>query len=329
MNKGIGFAVALLAGFTSVTAGAQNAWKPERNVEIIVGFSPGTGTDRTARLIQKIWQEQKALPVTATVLNKPGAGGAVAWAYMAPKAGDAHLLQVTSYNIVTNHITGRSTLNYTDFTPISLLISEYIGFAVKADSPYKTLAELARALRENPESVPIGTSSTAGGANHIAAGLLARAAGADVKKLKVVIYNGGGEALTATLGGHVAIWVNSASSIAAASAAGSIRPLAIAAPQRLPGALAKLPTAKEAGFAMVADNWRLLIAPKGLNPAQVAYWDNAFKTLTQSKEWNEDLAAAQMTNSYRNSAETTRYIGEEYGEIKDILSELGLARPAK
>jgi putative tricarboxylic transport membrane protein len=329
MNKRISLAVALLCGLASATAGAQSAWKPERNVEIIVGSSPGTGTDRTARLIQKIWQEQKSLPVTSTVVNKPGAGGAVAWAYMAPKAGDAHLLQVTSYNIVTNHITGRSTLNHTDFTPISLLISEYIGFAVKADSPYKTLAELAKALRENPETVPIGTSSTAGGANHIAAGLLARAAGADVKKLKVVIYNGGGEALTATLGGHVAIWVNSASSIAAASAAGTIRPLAIAAPQRLPGALAKLPTAKEAGFPMVADNWRLLIAPKGLNPAQVAYWDNAFKSLTQSKEWNEDLAAAQMTNSYRNSAETTRYIGEEYGDIKDILTELGLARPAK
>jgi putative tricarboxylic transport membrane protein len=199
---------------------------------------------------------------------------------------------------------------------------------VKADSPYKTMAELAKALRENPESVPIGTSSSAGGANHIAAGLLAKAAGADIKKLKVVIYGGGGEALTATLGGHVALWVNSASSIASAQAAGTIRTLAIAAPQRLPGTLAKLPTAKEAGFPMVADNWRLLIAPKGLNPAQVAYWDNAFKMLTQSKEWNDDLAAAQMTNSYRNSVETTKYIAEEYGDIKEILSELGLAPAA-
>lgn len=318
-------AMALMGG----TAVAQAPWKPERNIEIIVGSTAGTGTDRTARLIQKIWQEQKLIPVTSTVVNKPGAGGAVAWAYMSPKAGDAHVLQVTSYNIVTNHITGRSTLTYTDFTPISLLISEYIGFAVKADSPYRTLADLARALRENPESVPIGTSSSAGGANHIAAGLLAKAAGADIRKLKVVIYGGGGEALTATLGGHVAVWVNSASSIASAQAAGTIRPLAIASPQRLPGVLAKLPTTKEAGFPMVADNWRLLIAPKGLSAAQVAYWDNSFKALTQSKEWNDDLAAAQMTNSYRNSVETTKYIAEEYGDIREILTELGLAKTAK
>lgn len=320
-------AVAIILAVGSCAAVAQTAWKPERPIEIIVGSSAGTGTDRTARLIQKIWQEQKAMTVPVAVVNKPGAGGAVAWAYMAPKTGDAHLLQVTSYNLVTNHITGRSTQNYTDFTPISLLISEYIGFAVKADSPFKTLADLAKALRENPDAITFGTSSAAGGANHIATGLFAKAAGADLKKLKVVIYNGGGEALAATLGGHVSVWVNSASSIAAPYAAGTMRPLAIASPQRLPGALAKLPTAREAGFPIVADNWRLLIAPKGLSAAQVGYWDNVFRTLTQSKEWNDDLAAAQMSNSYRNSADTTKYIAEEYNDIRDILVELGLAKP--
>ena len=315
-----------LAVSGSSAALAQGAWKPERNIEIVVGSSAGTGTDRTARLIQKIWQEQKAVPVPTTVVNKPGGGGAVSWAYLGPKAGDGHYLLVTSYNLVTNHITGRSTVNYTDFTPVSLLISEYIGYAVRADSPYKTLGELARALRDDPGAVPIGTSSSAGGANHIAIGLLAKAAGADVKKLKVVIYNGGGEALAGALGGHVALWVNSASSLAPPYAAGTMRPLAIASPQRLPGALAALPTATEAGLPVVADNWRLVVAPKGLSGGQVAYWDQAFKALTQSEEWNKDLAAAHMSNSYRNSADTTRYIAQQYGEIKGMLTELGLAK---
>lgn len=321
----------LAAAFAAASgiAFAQSAWKPERNIEIVVGSSAGTGTDRTARLIQKIWQEQKVMTTPITVVNKPGGGGAVSWAYLGPKAGDGHFLLVTSYNLVTNHITGRSNVNYTDFTPISLLISEYIGFAVKADSPYKTMADLAKALKDDPGAVTIGTSSSAGGANHIAVGLLAKAAGADVKKLKVVIYNGGGEAQAATLGGHVAVWVNSASSLAAPYAAGLIRPLAIAAPQRLPGALANLPTAKESGLNVIADNWRLVIAPKGLSAPQIAYWDNAFKTLTQSREWNDDLAAAQMSNSYRNSADTTRYIAEEYGDIKGILTDLGLAKAPK
>lgn len=325
-KKATVLAVTTMLAMVSGAAGAQGTWKPERNIEIVVGSSAGTGTDRTARLMQKIWQEQKAVPVPTTVVNKPGGGGAVSWAYLGPKAGDGHYLLVTSYNLVTNHITGRSAVNYTDFTPVSLLISEYIGYAVRADSPYKTLGELARALRDDPGAVPIGTSSSAGGANHIAIGLLAKAAGADVKKLKVVIYNGGGEALAGALGGHVALWVNSASSLAPPYAAGTMRPLAIASPQRLPGALAALPTATEAGLPVVADNWRLVVAPKGLSPAQVAYWDNAFKALTQSEEWNKDLAAAHMPNSYRNSADTTRYIAQQYGEIRGMLIELGLAK---
>ncbi|MBM3374073.1 MAG: tripartite tricarboxylate transporter substrate binding protein [Betaproteobacteria bacterium] len=329
MNTFATIAATLVLAAASGAASAQGAWKPERNVEIIVGSSAGTGTDRTARLIQKIWQDQKALPVPVAVVNRPGGGGAVSWAYLAGRGGDAHALLVTSYNLVTNHITGRSPQNYSDFTLVSLLVSEYIGFAVRPDSPYRTLAELAKALRENPDAITFGTSSAAGGANHIATGLFARAAGADLKRLKVVIYNGGGEALAAMLGGHVTVWVNSASSIATPFAAGTIRPLAIASPQRMPGALVKLPTAREAGFPMVADNWRLVIAPKGLAPAQVTYWDQAFRTLTQSKEWNDDLAAANMPNSYRNSAETTKYIAEEYNDIRDILVELGLAKAAR
>lgn len=329
LEKTIVAAAAAVCAVNGAAVHAQGTWQPERNVEIVVGSSAGTGTDRTARLIQKIWHEKKAIPTPMTVINKAGGGGAVSWAYLGAHAGDGHYLLVTSYNLVTNHITGRSKVTYTDFTPISLLISEYIGYAVKADSPYKTLADLAKALKEDPASVPIGTSSSAGGANHIAVGLLAKAAGADVKKLKVVIYNGGGEALAAALGGHVAVWVNSASSIATPYAAGTIRPLAIAAPQRLPGPLASLPTATEAGYKVVADNWRLVIAPKGLSAPEVTYWDNAFKTLATSDDWNKELERARMSNSYRNSADTAKYIAREYGEIKEMLTELGLAKVPK
>lgn len=322
--------VVLVASFiASLGAHAQTTWKPERNIEILVGSSAGTGTDRTARLMQKIWQEKKIVDVPAAVINKPGGGSAVAMAYLNTHAGEGNYLLVTSYNIVTNEITGRGTMTPKDFTMIALLISEYIGYAVKPDSPYKTLADLVKALRDDPGAVAIGTSSAAGGANHIAMGLLAKAAGADLKKLKVVIYNGGGEALAAMLGGHVAVWVNSASSIAPQLNSGNVRALAIAAPKRMPGVLAKIPTMKEAGVPVVADNWRLVIAPKGLKAPQTSYWDGVFKGFTQSPEWNKDLESAHMTNNYLNSADTTNYINTEYADIKTILTELGLAKTAK
>lgn len=326
------FAVAAIAASLFVTAAparAQSAWKPERGIEFVVGSGAGTGTDRTARLIQKIWQEQKAIDVPVAVVNKPGGGGAVSWAYLGPRAGDPHYLLVTSYNLVTNHINGRSKITYTDFTPITLLISEFIGYGVRVDSPLKSIGDLVQALKKDPGSVPIGTSSSAGGANHIATALLARAAGIDARKLKVVIYGGGNEALAAMLGGHVGVFVNSASSLAPPFAAGTLRPLAIASPQRLPGIYAGVPTVKEAGLAVVADNWRMVVAPKGISAAQTAYWDATFKQLAQGEEWNRELASNAMSNGYRSSADTLKYIGDQVGEIRAILTDLGLAQPVK
>jgi putative tricarboxylic transport membrane protein len=174
--------------------------------------------------------------------------------------------------------------------------------------------------------VPVGLSSSVGGANHIALGLLVRAAGIDVKKMKVVVYPGTGQAVAALLGGHVGLFVNSASATAGPMLNGGARPLAIASPKRLPGPFAAVPTLTELGLPVVADNWRLVIAAKNLTDAQKTFWDSAFKQLAGSDDWKKELQDNHMSNNYRNSADTTRYIGEQYAEIREILEELGLAR---
>ena len=111
---------------------AQTAWKPEKNVEIIVPAATGGGTDRTARVIQRIFQNSKALPVTAIVNNRPGGGGTVGWTYAAQRAGDPHFLAMTQPALLTNFITGASKLDPKSLTPIAQLSNEYIGFAVRA-----------------------------------------------------------------------------------------------------------------------------------------------------------------------------------------------------
>lgn len=309
---------------------AQNTWKPEKNVEIVVGSGTGTGPDRASRIMQRIWQEQKMLDVPSVVVNKPGGGGAISWAYMSQRAGDGHYLLFTSYNIVTNHITGRSQLTYTDFTPISLLISEYLGFTVRADSPIKSVADLIGILKKDPGAIPAGISSSAGGASHIALGLFMKAAGVDINKMKVVVFSGTNENLTALLGGHIGLWVNSVSGNAPPLMNGTTRPLAFSSPKRLGGVFAKVPTLTEAGYPVIADNWRLVVAPKGISAAQITYWDRAFRQLAASEEWNKELDANYFSNNYLNSADTRRHLEHEYGDVKAILTELGLARaPAK
>ena len=112
-----------VAGATLVVvpAGAQSTWRPDRNVELVVGSTPGSGQDKTARVIQRIWKDAKLVEVTSSVVNKPGGGGAIADAYVSQHAGDAHTLMTASPTLLTSHITGRSKLSYTDYTPIALL----------------------------------------------------------------------------------------------------------------------------------------------------------------------------------------------------------------
>ena len=123
--------------------------------------------------------------------------------------------------------------------------------------------------------------------------------------------------------------VASGSAIAPAAASGQIRPLAFAAPKRIGGQFASIPTLTEIGFPVTADNWRIVIAPKDLTSAQIDFWDDAFAKLAASSEWKKELDIRNLSNNYLNSADTTKFLQNQYTEVKAILTELGLARPPK
>ena len=311
---------------SSPAAVAQGAWKPARNVEIVVGVAAGGGIDRTARLVQKIFQDERLIGVTATVVNKPGGGGSIAQAYLNQHAGDAHCFEITATSILTNHITGKSRHGHKDFTPLAMLYDEYLGFLVRQDSPLKNGKDLLAALRQNPEALPVGIATAAGNTNHIAAGLAAKAAGGDVRKLRVVVFGSGGESMTALLGGHVGLVVTPSANAIPHLQSGKMRVLAVAAPARLEGALASIPTWREQGAEIVVANWRPVIGPKGLSAAQVAFWEEAFARLARSDEWAGDVARSGGVNHYMNSRDLAAYFDAQYAQFKTILTELGLAR---
>lgn len=301
-------------------------WKPSRNVEIVVGVGPGGGIDRTARLVQKILQDQRLLEVAATVVNKPGGGGTIAQAALNQRQGDAHIWEITATSLLTNQITGKSALGHKDFTPLAMLSDEYIGFLVRSDSPLKSGRDLLDRLKSDPESLPIGIATAAGNTNHIAAGLAAKAAGGDVKKLKVVVFGSGGEAMTALLGGHVGLVATPSANAIPHLQAGRMRVLAIASPARLAGALATVPTWKEQRADIVVANWRPAIGPKGLSDSQVAFWEKALEQVTGSEEWKTEVAKSGSVNHYMNSRELAAFFDSQYAQFKAILSELGLAK---
>src|SRR5688572_29382829 len=179
-------AMTLGAAIGTQQAQAQTAsWLPSKPIEIVVGVGPGGGVDRTARFLQKIMQERRLVPTPISVINKPGGGSTIAQTYLLQRAGDAHHYEIVATSLLTNHITGRTAIHHRDFTPVVNLYDEYLGFAVPNDSPIADGKQLVAAFRDRIESLPVGIASSAGNTNHIAAGMIARAAGTEVRKLKV------------------------------------------------------------------------------------------------------------------------------------------------
>lgn len=319
--------VALLAaGFSPHCIAQPSGWTPQRNVELVVGAGAGGPLDVSARTIQRIWRERKIVETSTTVVNRPGAGGALGFNYLNEQAGDAHRLAVTSTTLLTNPITGVSTVRYTDLTPVAILFSEYVAFGVRADYGMKTAHDLVKTLRADPGAISISIASVLGNHNHIGAATAAKQAGADVRGLKIVVNKSSGESVTVLLGGHVEVAAATASNFVGQLQAGKVRVLAIAAPARLGGELANVPTLKEQGYDVVVGAWRGVVGPRGMSAAQVAYWENALARLAQSEEWKAELDKRYFQDTFMRSRETGRHFEVETAALRSILAELGLAK---
>jgi putative tricarboxylic transport membrane protein len=316
-------ALALLA-FGAASHG--QGWSPQKNVEIVVGSAPGGSNDKTARQVEKILVDNKLVGATITVVNRPGGGGSLAFTYVNQHAGDAHYLLIGTTALLSNHIVGSSKISYTDFTPIASLFNDYVVFVVNAASPIKTGKDLIERLKKDPQSVSIGFATTLGSHNHIAAGLLMKAIGGNPRSLKPIAYKGSADAITNLLGAHIDLVTTAAGNAAPHVAAGKLRIVGVAAPQRFGGTLADVPTWKEQGVDLVFGGWRAIMGPKGLSAAQIAYWENVLRKATTVPEWKEGIERNYWSNDFVTSAQFKKDLDKDYAEMKSVLADLGLAK---
>ena len=316
----------LLAALACATAHAAD-WRPDKRIEVVVPNAPGGGNDRIARTVQRIAQEKRFVGPVMTISNKPGAGQVLGINYINQHPGDAHYIGIISATLLGDIISGRSQVGLADIAPVAQLFTEYVAFAVKADSPLKTGRDLVARLKADTGSISTAISGVIGNHNYIALALLARAAGGDVKKLKVVTYNGGGDGITAALGGHVDVVIAPAATILPHVQSGGLRMLAIAAPKRQAGAYADVPSTKELGVNATIANWRVMIGPRGITPQQTAYWENVFARVVNTDEWKAMLEKDSLTGEFLRSAEARAQINVEYETLKAVMTELGLVKP--
>jgi len=325
-SRRAGLAAAACAACLALVPAAALAaeWRPTRPVEIIVGTPPGGPLDETARVLQ-VLLEKAPVGVPVTVMNRPGGGHAIAMAYLNQRPGDGHMLSMALTNLVTNRIVGSNPITYSDVTPLALLTSEYIGMSVRSDSPVKDGRDLVARLRADPEALSFAITNRASG-NHIAAGMVLKAAGVDLRRVRFVSFKGAAETTTAALGGHVDVVMATPGSTMRHVQAGRLRMLAVSAPRRLGSDAAAIPTWKELGYNAVSSNWRAVVGPRGLAPAQIEYWDRTFAALVKTPEWQQTLQKRQWEDEYLASAATFRFLQEEYRQLEALLTELGDAK---
>ena len=323
MNRACGLAVIALA--LSGVAGAQG-WSPQKNVEIVVPNVPGGTNDKLARSVERTLASGKLVGSTLSVVHKAGAGGQITYAYIAQHAGDPHYLAIGTPSLLTAQITGASKLSYADLTPIASVFNDYIVLAVNAASAVKGGKDLVARMRAEPQAVTLGFSSQLGNHHHIAAGLFMKNIGAGVRELKPVIFKGSAEALTALLGGHIELVSTGAGNAAPHMATGKLRVVGVSSGQRLPGAMAAVPTWKEQGVDLVYGSWRMIVAPGGLAPAQVAYWESALRKAVEAPEWKSELERNFWTDYFVTGAALRKNLDREYADTRAVLVELGLAK---
>lgn len=322
-----GLAAGLAAALLWAPAGFAAGF-PERPVEMVVAGSAGGGLDLTGRALENALREAKLFPQTFVIKNVGGAGGNVARTQVNQKKGDGHMLYVESNRIYVNRIVGTTQLTHKDVTPIGRLITEYVAWVVRADSPYKSPKDILDQLKNNPEAVTFGVGTVPSNDQmNILRPVMA--SGIDPKKIKVVSFKSGGDLMIQLLGGHIPVISTGLSEAIEQVKAGKVRVIAVSAPSPLPGDLAKVPTWRSLGIDVAILHWRGVFAPPGIPKEVVAYWDKALGQMVKTDAWKQQLEKHGWFDAYADSATFRKDLDAEEKIYTEILTDLGMAKGLK
>jgi putative tricarboxylic transport membrane protein len=320
----IGVAIVALLALSGGAAAQQLAtdWKPQGNVEFVVGAGAGGENDRVARAIQRVLTKEYMVD-SMTVLNKPGAGQIVAMNYLAGKKGDANTIGLVSGSFINAIARNGSTLNK-QMTPLIKLFDAYQCYFTNVDSQYKSMADVRDHLKADPTSVTFAFPVGLGSPLHISVVNVGKAVGAPPDKIVTVVFDSGSDVSTQAAGNHIDVGVTSIGSPMPLILAGKLRMLGIAAPERQPGELAKYPTLREQGLDVVTANPYTIVVPNGLTPEQIAFWVKALDRVLEDQDFKLDLQRNFWTLETLRYPATVKWMQDDYDENRAILAKLGL-----
>jgi len=292
-----------------------------QTLKMMVPANAGGGYDGTGRTLGKALIEAGAFK-TVTYENKAGAGGTLGLAQFANASkGDPNALLVMGAIMVTGVIQAKPQISLANVTPIARLISEYNVFVVKKDSPIKDMKELVAMLKKDPGSVKWAGGSK-GSTDHIGIVAVARDAGVDSNKVNYVPFGGGGEVVSALLGGHVTVATGGYAEMLKYIQSGQMRALAVTSLQKMPGV--NIPTLKDQGINVEIANWRGVYGAPGLTPEQRKKLTDQVVAATKTKTWQTALKENVWTSTLLTGDAYGKFVDDEHSRLRAMLVKAGL-----
>ena len=301
----------------SVTTEAQEF--PQRNpLEITVLFPAGSSADVTARMLAE--GMSKALGQRVLVVNRPGAGGAIGYRYVAAQKPDGYALVWNSNSISTTFHSGQLDFNYQAFDAVARVLVESVVVAVRSDARWKNLHDLVAEAKAKPKAISVGHSGI-GSHTHISLAALFSATGVQVNEVPF----GAAQVVPSLLGGHVDAVVQLPAALSAPVKQGQVRMLAALIPARDP-ALPDVPTAKEQGIDVSLEAWRGIAVPKGTPKAVIGALESAIKTSVNSTEFQKGSENLGVRPAFLGADEFSSLISKEDAELSRLMQQIGLKK---
>ena len=313
-------AALVLGGCSSGDSSADSEY-PAKNIEFVAPATPGGGWDTTARAIQNVLSEEGLVEQNLNVVNKPGGGGEVGWQYL--KGQDSHSLSINSSLVIANNLLGQSELTYEDFTPLAVLATEWMTVAVPAESELEDWIAMLDQLKEDPKSLKIGVGPALGNNDHLSFVRVAADYGVDVSQLDYMIYESGGDILTALMGGHIDVATLSLSESLEQHLSGSINIIATTADAPIPED-ESIQSWQDQGIDFTFPHWRGIMGPPDMTDEEIAYWDDTLSKMVETEGWQNVLENNNWEDYYMNSEESAAFLEEQSGMYEDLMKQAGL-----
>ena len=290
-------------------------------LKMMIPANPGGGWDGTGRSLGKALTEAKAFDAVQYD-NKGGAAGAIGLAQFVNSAkGDPNAMIMTGAVMLGGIITGKPPVNITQCTPVARITSEFNVFVVPANSPFKTMKDVAEAMKKDPGSVKIGGGSR-GSTEHIASSMMARVIGVDPKRVNYVPFRGGGEATAAIIGGNVSLGGSGYSEFAEHIKSGKMRAIGVTSEKRLKGI--DVPTLREQGLDVVLGNWRGIYGAPGITAAQQDVLVKAVVAATKTKFWQDELEKNGWTPALLTGKAFGDFVDNDFATLRGTMHLAGM-----